>query len=114
MAWNKGRETITYTKNGNIKTLVRTGTNSTAVDNLTYTYTGNRLTGVADAATSTDANYQLPGTTGYTYDANGNVKTRVNTASTGNNTTAVTYNSLNIYEKSRAGKECGSKCRTRG
>ncbi|MEC3882074.1 DUF6443 domain-containing protein, partial [Parapedobacter sp. 10938] len=96
MAGNKGRETMTYTKNGNIKTLVRTATSSTVIDNLTYTYAGNRLTGVADAATSTDANYQLPGTTTYTYDANGNVKTRVNTASTGKNITATTYNYLNL------------------
>ena len=96
MASNKGSETLTYTKNGNIKTLARTATSSTVVDNLTYTYTGNRLSSVSDVATSTDANYQLPGTTGYTYDANGNVKTRVNSSSTGNNITEVTYNYLNL------------------
>ncbi|SEK63850.1 DUF6443 domain-containing protein [Parapedobacter koreensis] len=96
MAGNKGRETLTYDRNGNIKTLVRTGTNSTAVDNLTYNLTGNRLTSIVDAVTATDANYQLPGTTSYTYDVNGNVKTRSNTGSTGNNITAITYNYLNL------------------
>ncbi|MEC3878683.1 DUF6443 domain-containing protein, partial [Parapedobacter sp. 10938] len=96
MASSKGRETLTYDRNGNIKSLVRTGTNSTAVDNLTYTYTGNRLTSVVDGVTSTDAAYQLPGTTDYTYDANGNMKTRTNTGSTGNNIAATTYNYLNL------------------
>ena len=94
MAGNKGRETVTYDRNGNIGTLTRTGISSTVVDNLAYTYTGNRLTRVVDAATSTDVDYQLPGTTNYTYDANGNVKTRVNSGSgrTGNNITGITYN----------------------
>ena len=87
---------MTYTKNGNIKTLVRTATSSTAVDNLTCTYTGNRLTRVVDAHANTSGSYQLPGTTNYTYDANGNMKTRVNSGSTGNNITAITYNYLNL------------------
>ena len=34
---------ITYDKNGNIKTLQRYNSVGTLVDNLTYTYTGNRL-----------------------------------------------------------------------
>lgn len=38
---------IIYDKNGNIKTLNRTGS---AIDNLTYTYRGNRLSSLTDAA----------------------------------------------------------------
>src|SRR5690606_4710644 len=38
MASNRGRETMTYDRNGNILTLARTGTTSALVDNLTYTY----------------------------------------------------------------------------
>src|SRR5690606_16539952 len=86
----------TYDRNGNIKTLVRTGTNSTLVDNLTYTYTGNRLTSVVDGAGSTEASYQLPGTTSYEYDANGNVTERNNAANGSNNITSTTYNYLNL------------------
>lgn len=98
MAGNKGRETMTYTKNGNIKTLVRTGTSSTVIDSLTYLYTGNRVATVDDLASSTDGNYQLPGPTYYMFDVNGNMKMRINSTSTGNNITTVTYNYLNLPE----------------
>src|SRR5690606_31748287 len=98
MAGNKGRETLTYDRNGDIRTLVRTGTNSTVVDNLVLNHTGNRLTSVVDGAGSTDGNYQLLGTTTYGHDANGNLKTRENSVSgrTGNNITATTYNYFNL------------------
>ncbi|SEN52657.1 YD repeat-containing protein [bacterium A37T11] len=92
----KGRETLAYTNMGNISSLTRTGTSSTVVDQLTYTYTGNKLTSVVDANSNTTQPYQLAGTTSYTYDANGNMKTRVNSTNTGNNITAVTYNYLNL------------------
>ncbi len=72
MANNKGRETLEYDRNGNIRTLVRTGNNSTVVDNLAYGYTGNRLVQVVDAVAASTPDYQLAGTTNYTYDANGN------------------------------------------
>jgi len=95
MAGNKGRETMVYDKEGNITSLVRTGTSSAVVDQLTYSYTGNRLTKVVDANADASALYQLPGTTTYTYDVNSNVKTRSNTANTANNITGITYNYLN-------------------
>src|SRR5690606_22350494 len=96
MVGGKGRETLTYDKMGNIGSLVRTGTSSTVVDQLSYSYSGNRLTGVSDASGNTTAAYHLPGSTAYTYDANGNMKTRINTASPGNNITDVIYNHLNL------------------
>ena len=97
----KGQETPTYDKSGNIKTLSRRNAAGTLVDDLTYHYSGNRLTSVVDDVTTTDTNYyQLPGTTNYTYDVNGNLKTRVNTnpASTHNknNITNIIYNYLNL------------------
>lgn len=98
MGSGKGRETLTYDKMGNIGSLVRTDTSSTVVDQLSYSYSGNRLTGVSDAVaggTSSEP-YQLGGSTAYTYDANGNLKSRLNTANTGNNITNVTYNHLNL------------------
>ncbi len=96
MAGGKGRETLVYDRNGNIWNLVRTGTTATRVDSLRYNYTGNRLTSVVDDFTaSAAAEYQLPGTTAYTYDANGNVKTRTN-ASTANNITGTVYNYFNL------------------
>ncbi len=55
---NYNEKGITYDKNGNIKTMQRNaGSSTTMVDNLTYTYTGNRLTGLNEAirtAPSTD------------------------------------------------------------
>ncbi|MFC7526755.1 DUF6443 domain-containing protein [Parapedobacter sp. GCM10030251] len=102
MAGDKGKETLTYDKMGNINTLVRTGINSTVVDQLSYTYANGRLSSVLDGTVTihTTEPYQLPGTTTYTYDGNGNLKKRENTnaASTHNknNITAVTYNHLNL------------------
>ncbi|WP_177181282.1 DUF6443 domain-containing protein [Parapedobacter koreensis] len=100
MGGGKGREKLVYYKNGNIRSLLRTGTGSATVDQLTYSYnTAGRLGSVVDAITAdTDVNYQLPGTTNYTYDENGNLKTRVNSGSgrTGNNITATSYNYLDL------------------
>jgi RHS repeat-associated protein len=96
MAGGKGRETLVYDKGDNITSLTRTGTSSSVVDQLTYTYANGRLSTVVDANASSDAHFQLPGTTTYTYDINGNMKSRVNTTQTGNNLTSITYNQLNL------------------
>jgi hypothetical protein len=41
---------------------------------------------------NTTAKYHLPGTTAYTHDVNGNMKSRLNTSQPGNNITAISYN----------------------
>jgi RHS repeat-associated protein len=78
---------MTYDKNGNIKTLVRTGA---AVDNLTYAYSANdnRLTSLTDGSGS---NLGVKnGASSYGYDDNGNMTTD------GNRSAAITYNYLNL------------------
>lgn len=98
MANGKGKEELTYNKMGNISTLKRTGVDNVLVDDLTFTYAGNRLSEVVDAKSSADANYQLPGTTAYLYDGNGNLTDR-NNAGTGfgaNNIGNISYNHLNL------------------
>ncbi|WP_168204537.1 DUF6443 domain-containing protein [Olivibacter sp. LS-1] len=92
----KWREWVVYDKVGNIKALKRYDGGG-EVDNLAYGYnTSGRLSTVSDANTTTTAGFMLPGMTGYTYDANGNMTKRVNTASTGNNITATVYNYLDL------------------
>ncbi|MCL2097842.1 MAG: DUF6443 domain-containing protein [Bacteroidales bacterium] len=81
---NNFTEHLTYDKNGNITTLKRYGVSS-LLNDLTYTYNGNQVTQITDAATGAG----LPiNPAGYTYDLNGNTKTE------GNTTTA--YNLLNL------------------
>src|SRR5690606_33771748 len=93
----KFREQLVYNNMGNITKLSRTAGATSVVDSLGYTYSGNRLTGVADVVSShSAAPYHLPGTTGYTYDGNGNQLTRVNSTHTANNITATAYNHLNL------------------
>ncbi|MBL4676899.1 MAG: hypothetical protein JKY70_11955 [Mucilaginibacter sp.] len=92
--------TITYDYNGNIVTLKRNAIvsgSTQAVDNLAYTYNGNKLNTVTDG---TGANYtgfgyrNLTGSsTAYTYDANGNLLTDAYKATTS------TYNVLNRVSK---------------
>lgn len=76
---------ITYDKNGNVKTLVRAGA---AVDNLTYVYTGNRLSSVNDGSGSNLG--VKSGASSYGYDGNGNMTTD------GNRGATLTYNYLNL------------------
>ncbi|TDE18537.1 hypothetical protein [Dyadobacter psychrotolerans] len=76
---------ITYDKNGNIKTLTRAGA---AVDNLSYSYTGNRLTSVNDGSGNNTG--VKSGGSGYGYDANGNM------TSDGNRGATLSYNYLNL------------------
>ncbi|MDQ6482682.1 hypothetical protein RB622_30175, partial [Dyadobacter sp. LHD-138] len=59
---------ITYYKNGNIKTLSRAGA---SVDNLTYTYAGNRLSSISDASGNNSG--VKSGSSSYGYDGNGNM-----------------------------------------
>ena len=92
-----------YDKMGNIKTLQRRGKLDGSsvygvMDNLTYTYTGNRLTRVSDAATPaiTYANAfhfvdRANVANEYTYDANGNLTKDLN-----RNITSISYNTLNL------------------
>jgi RHS repeat-associated protein len=110
----KFKETITYDKNGNIKTLKRLGeivggvpditipTNFGVMDDLTYTYdAGNKLQIVSDNANDIygfkdDVVSSNPDTTvDYTYDANGNMLTDSNK---GMNTN-ILYNYLNLPTK---------------
>lgn len=76
---------IIYDKNGNIKTLARAGA---AVDNLTYVYSGNRLSSIND--TSGDNSGVKNGTSSYSYDVNGNI------THDGSRGTAIAYNYLNL------------------
>ncbi|HCC17811.1 MAG TPA: hypothetical protein DEP83_04515, partial [Porphyromonadaceae bacterium] len=95
-------KTVAYNdKMGNIKTLQRQGKLDSGygmMDNLTYTYTGNKLNKVTDAVT---APITYPGTfhfvdranvaNEYTYDVNGNLTKDLN-----KNITSITYNALNL------------------
>ncbi|RSC92196.1 DUF6443 domain-containing protein [Tenacibaculum singaporense] len=97
---------VTYDKNGNIKTLVRKGhlnvgaTSFGTMDDLTYTYdSGNKLLKIADSAPidqfgfKDDAlNTTADTANDYTYDANGNMLTDTNKGITSN----ITYNHLNL------------------
>ncbi|MFC7526843.1 DUF6443 domain-containing protein [Parapedobacter sp. GCM10030251] len=104
MASGKGREILTYDRNGNIRSLQRTDAAGGLVDQLRYDYGdwGNRLKSVYDTVgtTFTGDPFQLPGTTNYTYDGNGNLKMRMNTNTAAthkiNNISGVTYNHLNL------------------
>ena len=90
-----------YDKNGNIKKLQRYGQTGASsyglVDNLTYTYNGNKITRVDDAVTATSytggTNFINGASTNneYTYDANGNLTKDLN-----KNISNIQYNSLNL------------------
>ena len=99
---NQYTEKVTgYDKNGNILGLQRYGQTGASsyglVDNLTYTYNGNKLTRVDDAVTATSytggTNFINGASTNneYTYDANGNLTKDLN-----KNITDIQYNSLNL------------------
>ncbi|WP_445438762.1 DUF6443 domain-containing protein [Dyadobacter pollutisoli] len=76
---------ISYDKNGNIKTLIRSGV---VLDNLSYAYLGNRLSAVTDGSGS---NLGVKnGVSNYGYDGNGNM------TSDSNRGAVLTYNYLNL------------------
>jgi hypothetical protein len=93
---------IAYDKMGNILQLKRNGTISATafgvMDDLTYTYGGNKLLKVDEKATGNRAyGFKEPTPTTsneFTYDVNGNLKTDVNKG-----ITAVAYNYLNLPEQ---------------
>jgi len=81
-----------YDKNGNIKFLKRTCGSGSLADDLTYTYSGNRITKVEDAAGSSGLfSNGSTATTEYTYDNNGNLKSDLNKGISN-----ITYNCLNL------------------
>ena len=91
-------ESASYDLNGNILSLQRygqTGSNSYGlIDNLSYSYSGNLLTAVTDAAGSTPygGGTFFPWPAGsYVYDANGNL-----TQDSGRNICNIAYNRLNL------------------
>jgi RHS repeat-associated protein len=86
---------IAYDLMGNLTTLNRY-TASALTDQLAYTYTGNQLTSIADGTTSSTG--LVAGTTGYTYDGNGNMLSNTNTVNTAQNKT-LTYNLLNLPQQ---------------
>ncbi|WKZ58469.1 MAG: DUF6443 domain-containing protein [Cyclobacteriaceae bacterium] len=105
---NAGRfnETAGYDNNGNIQNLVRTGqigTSTATIDQLGYTYTGNRLQNVHDQTAAywaasannpdfgfTEVSHTL-GITEYGYDANGNMTYDLNKG-----IEEIKYNHLNL------------------
>ena len=95
---NRAREGMLYDRMGNIEVLNRRDNTGAEIDNLSYTYgTDGRLASVRDANTKVgQAPYMLYGTTQYTYDANGNIKTRSNGTNTADNISAITYNYLDL------------------
>ena len=82
-----------YDKNGNIAGLQRYGNG--LIDNLTYTYNGNRLTKVEDATGNT-AGFKNGASQAneYNYDNNGNLTKDLNKGITN-----ISYNSLNLPKK---------------
>lgn len=101
---DNNNERITYDVMGNIKALQRHSANVLA-DQLKYTYSGNRLSEVLDSNTvNTNAAFQLPGITGYTYDVNGNMTGRSNLVAT-NNLSLITYNHMNLPNSLIAGEK---------
>ncbi len=100
---NSYNETLTYDKNGNIKTLVRTGEFDDAVynleiDDLIYYYdqdNKNRLIQVFDGSYNPNGFKDDPiAQVDYTYDSNGNMITDANKG-----ITAIVYNHLNLPTK---------------
>jgi RHS repeat-associated protein len=99
---NSYNESLTYDKNGNIKTLVRTGEFDDAVynleiDNLIYYYdqnNKNRLIQVFDSSYNPNGFKDVADPVDYTYDANGNMISDKNKA-----IREITYNHLNLPTK---------------
>jgi len=99
----KTEKSISYDVNGNILGLQRYTSLTAKEDGLAYQYSGNRLNAVTDSVTTVaTTKFQMPGTTSYSYDLNGNMLSRSNTANTQNNLTAV-YNVLNLPQSMVAG-----------
>ncbi|MFN3803309.1 DUF6443 domain-containing protein, partial [Belliella pelovolcani] len=93
-------DSLNYDRNGNIIRLRRRGQTSTSafgiIDNLSYTYDGNRLTKVVDSVNKSiglgDFKYDEQHTTAYHYLSNGNLVRDLNKGIS----TDITYNHLNL------------------
>ncbi|MGC4129793.1 MAG: RHS repeat-associated core domain-containing protein, partial [Bergeyella sp.] len=89
-------ERITYDGSGNITTLKRSsyviGTAASLIDNLSYTYTGNRITAIAD--NSGDGSGYEGGGNEISYDANGNM-----TDMQDKGISSIAYNYLNLADE---------------
>jgi len=86
----------TYDLNGNIKTLSRYGISGTAnalIDNLSYTYDGNRLLGVTDNSGKDEGYRDITKTTDFSYTANGSMSKDLDKG------IDVTYNMLNLPQQ---------------
>lgn len=94
---DNNNELIGYDIMGNITRLQRKQLN-VLTDQLKYTYDGgNRLSSILDTNTvSTNVKFQLPGTTTYSYDVNGNINSRANGGNGANNLSQIAYNYLNL------------------
>jgi len=105
MAGGRGWESMAYDRAGNITALNRRASDGRTADSLAYSYTfrGAQLASVSDRSTNTSPTYMAAGISNYTYDANGNMKTRVNTANTLENITASIYNYLDLPRSLTAG-----------
>ena len=77
---------ISYDSNGNLLSLTRTGESGSTINDLAYTYDGNRLTSLSDG----DVQSQ-----NYTYDADGNM------TFDGRTGMSLTWNDLGLVEKVR-------------
>jgi hypothetical protein len=81
---NYSSQNISYDKNGNLKTFTRNGVVGSAfgaVDNLTYTYAGNKLLSVSDAVTGNTSTKDFRDNNAgidYTYWPNGAIKSDAN------------------------------------
>lgn len=91
---NAYNENLTYDNNGNILTLQRfggaDGITGLKIDQLAYTYTGNRLNTVTDTSGNTLQGYPAGGNA-ITYDANGNMIKHLD-----KNISSIAYNYLNL------------------
>ncbi len=83
-----------YDKNGNIQGLTRNGylgSSFGTIDEMSYSYLGNRLTGISETA-DTSKGFKAS-TASYVYDINGNM-----TSDSGKGITGIDYNHLNLPE----------------
>lgn len=86
-----GIDNISYDSNGNIQSLNRKDETASNIDLLNYTYQGNQLVQVADAANEMGFNDENTSGDDYAYDVNGNLIKDLN-----KNIASIRYNYLNL------------------